>query len=485
MERNKDELGEFFRMSMESFQDSPSDAVWQKIDGRLAAEVTVWSTIMSFITKYFLVFVIGTTLVSYVFYTQYKYNKLTNEIGVIKEEFENLEDNYSEMNAQYSELVLDKDKSETTVQILKKDIDEQRLQLRSFENRVQYLKEENASLLSKYKSMSFGDDESVYGDSNLQSFKHANFSDAFQNKSDSYEEVLNEQDLNEKQSLGGRDISLLEENNLESSDDQNNVLENEKNEERLSLANEARKSLAVAKIRRGFDWDKKTKAYRNSFQRYVNKKIAQSKVEVKLPDFNAFRYAYGFNVSTLNVITNSSDKRNFGLSIGLIQELKILENWSLSNSASINLTNYEIANVAGLLTASELREVPGGLESQKSIKEVRVNSQYLDFNVGVIRRFNIENNKGALFVNPSVAWQFYFPQEYLFSFVDGTKSVFDSKRFIGYFGTAKVLVGYEFPLNENVHFKLGAYGERTFVEQGRELRHRTNVGISGSMLFGK
>ncbi len=482
MERYKDNIDEFFRMSLESFDREPSERVWENVDSRLSADVTIWTSILSFFTKYIWFFVIGSTFVAYHFYAQNNFKKLTQKVSLMDEKYGNLESEYLDIDKKYSELKNQNAQTEKYILELEKSYSDQNNKLLSFQQNIARLKSES-DLISEinrkanyltdlYNSKPFG-----FGQGNPDFTKQANtnrFSDQEGLTPDLFMNTSNNS-FNDK--VGDRAGDGVFGANLKKGINREGQIADD--------ILDRNRTVSFASIREGWNWSKWGSANTETYQRILRRGLQFSSFEGNELEIRAFKYRYGANVSTINVITNSADKRNFGISTGFVHELGLTKKWSLTNSINYILSNYEIDNGSDQLSASDLEGIPGGSYFQDPVKVVEVNNQYFDFNIGVNRRFNIGEKGSSLFVNPSVGWQFFFPQEYLYTFVDGNKSIYDENRFIGYFGTAKVQVGYEKPLSEDMRFLLGIYGERSLIKQGQEKRNRVNVGISSTLLFGK
>ena len=466
-------------MSLESFNDAPSDDVWGKIDSRLSADVTIWSTILSFFTQYIWVFVLGSTVIAYHLYTQYNYNRLEDKMSLIETNYENLERDYLSTQSDYTKL---KNENLATIEYLEEikiESANQNAKLHSFAQRVESLQSESRILQLSLKDIN-SKVENSFSNPYKQISKFWNLGSnksqisPFNNKLNLTTHQFGIQ-TNAENILGAVNFS----NQLKSK------AHGELGANKEGPEVEEGETFGFASIRNSWDWSGDAKKSHNSLLNRLRLGMKISKLEEQKLMIRAFKYRYGVNFSTINVITNSADKRNLGISIGLSHELGLTEKWSLTNSLSFNLTNYEIDNDQDMLLAEDLNSIPGGLSYQEPIKVVEVSSQFLDLKIGFSRRFAFGEQGGAIFINPSVGWQFYFPQEYLYTFVNGEKSIYDEKRFVGYFGTAKINLGYEKPINESLCLQLGIYGEKSLIEQGVESRHRMNVGVSGTLLFGK
>jgi len=471
MERYNDNIDEFFKMSLESFNDAPSDAVWEKIDGRLASDVTLWSTIISLFTKYFWYIILGSTLVSYHFYSQHQYRQLTDEMSIIDEKYDNLESKFLAINTENAELKNKNFTTEKSLSNLENMYMDQNVKLQSFRHNYEELNSKFNAFRKNMKMNDFGNELS-----NAESFYKNPLAGNFFHKY----KINNSLNVDDQ---GSRFGSMTKPSSgiVKLMDNISGESKSNENSEKEIMAD---RSFQLAAIKKDWDLSRRMREHTSILQKRLRSGLNLSIFEDEGLEIKAFKYRYGANLSTINVITNSADKRNFGISIGFVHELGITKKWSLTNSIQYSLSNYEIDNGTEQLTSDELANVPGASSFQDPVKEVEVNSQYFDFNIGISRRFHIGKQGRNLFINPSIGWQFYMPQEFQYTFLDGNKSIFDERRFIGYFGTAKVLIGYEMPISEDLRIQLGMYGEKSLIEQGKELRHRVNAGLSGSLYFG-
>ena len=198
------------------------------------------------------------------------------------------------------------------------------------------------------------------------------------------------------------------------------------------------------------------------------------------------RYRVGYIARSVSTIMSGiGNSFNLGHASGLRQEFQISKNWALTNQVSFVHQHYQVSNNDKLIPYSTLRKFPGAENLNDIIKNIEVESSYLDFSLGIKWIGWRGKNGSTYFVNPSVVWQVYLPQEYKYGLTAGNTIDRREERYFGYFGSGNLQVGMERRWKERWVWQLGIWAERSFIPLGLEDQEITMAGLSTSILFGK
>lgn len=192
----------------------------------------------------------------------------------------------------------------------------------------------------------------------------------------------------------------------------------------------------------------------------------------------------GWSFGGMNTFTDQKDLLGPGYNSGITSEWKLFNSVYLTAAFHHNEQRYEVK-----LNASNqhiLQSYPGIDELTNVVTSINQHVHYLDLPIGLKWYFK-ENKRGTkFFINPAVAWQFYFPQQFEYEQATNsgiiTKS-YTNQQFFGYFGTAQIQLGLEEPLFKKMNYQLGLWAEKSLIPLGVENRNLFNVGIRGAIFF--
>lgn len=231
--------------------------------------------------------------------------------------------------------------------------------------------------------------------------------------------------------------------------------------------------------------DQKTPFAFVSPQTYISLGVVYVK-PINQPDLpGKANYRIGYTARLFNTLTSVGRPLNFGFSTGVRQELKLFGAWSLTNAVRFNQQTYRVDNGNDFISPADLRKYPAGQEQSEQIRAIDIKSNYFDIPVGLKFTFGHTKKGFRYYVNPSATWLVYLPQNFSYTLSSGAKVEQKNKRYYGYFGTGNLEVGLEKRLRNNLFWQVGAWGERSFIPLGIEDQKITMFGLSTSLLFGK
>lgn len=196
-------------------------------------------------------------------------------------------------------------------------------------------------------------------------------------------------------------------------------------------------------------------------------------------------YIAGLSVKFFNTFVKYSSGFNGSEGYGIRQEYKIGKSFALTNSIHFNVQHYDI-NV----NSSPLDESIVGMYTRRSLDDLSVtsiesNSEFVDFSLGLKWMASSPEGRTRLFINPSLVWQLYMPQDFIFTQQNNSQLYRMDSRLILYLGSGRLNVGLEKALNKNVIVQLSLFGEASLRPIGIQNEKFKLLGIQSSILFGR
>ena len=195
-------------------------------------------------------------------------------------------------------------------------------------------------------------------------------------------------------------------------------------------------------------------------------------------------YRFGWSFGGMNTFTDKNDLFGPGYNNGFTSELQIFNKIYLTAAIHHVKQNYEI-KLNGENQAI-LQTYPGTEELTNVVTSINQHAHYLELPIGLKWYFKDNQNGTKFYINPTLAWHFYFPQKFKYEYASNSGisiKPFTNDQYFGYFGTAQMQVGLERPLFKKMHYQVGLWGEKSLIPIGVENRSLLNVGIRGAILF--
>ncbi len=203
------------------------------------------------------------------------------------------------------------------------------------------------------------------------------------------------------------------------------------------------------------------------------------KIEVKEQHRPSLRW--GFSGNSFTTFTDlDTDLRN-GWSAGLDFEYQLLRKTALTASLKYTQQYYDV----NISDPSDADKFPHGHIFDDSLNGVSVVNRYAELPIGLKWSCLLPKGNTSWYVNPGVAWQFYFPQHFDYQFTSDPNMDISDHRFFLYFGSAFLNTGMEGDFSDRFHWQLGIWAEKGLVDYGLADRQVFNLGLRGAILFGK
>lgn len=210
--------------------------------------------------------------------------------------------------------------------------------------------------------------------------------------------------------------------------------------------------------------------------------IVPEEMKLKKPDFTP-SLRLGLTGSVFGSISNIPNSMNVANNNGLILEWQAFRNFGFTGGLRYTELAYEVRLDAD--NQDLLQAYPNTENINLSVETISATHHYLDLPIGIIWKIPIGNKDNKLYVNPSVAWQFYLPQTFKYETFDKTTISTQNNRLYAYFGSTILSFGYEQKIKKGLRLQMGIWAESSFVEYGLDNRSGTNLGASATLIFGK
>ena len=466
MNEKDKQLEDFFKKSMEEFHDSPSDSVWDQLSDQLEAEETFFTKMWKQVRP---ILPLGLLLLCFGAISIYSYGTIKDLQSInnlLQTSNLSLNDKISTLTNENQDLVMANKSLQTDLKIKTKEFEKVQLQILESKESINNSISSHATIKKK-----------------LQLSEALNITYQAQ-----LEACAN--DLSALSSLNaqGTGIGSREGNTME---DDGRIGVVASSDVGLGLSNDRLENLVLSKIEpltfssglKIEDLGDGSPNERWKPGEFV--KNPKGNQEEKLAISKSIQYRYGFTGRAYNTFVKGGNTLNFSTSYGLKHEIVFKEKWGLTHSLEYNDQEYTIEEVAGVLPRSVLDRFPGSPGDYANVRSVKSRSKYFDTQVGVKYQMQSKKRKASYFINPSVVWQFYLPQEFNYNLIQAQDLLIERREYVAYLGSVNLQVGMERSLNDNMDFQLALFAEKSLIDLGFDDQDLTLVGLRTSILFGK
>lgn len=195
------------------------------------------------------------------------------------------------------------------------------------------------------------------------------------------------------------------------------------------------------------------------------------------------RLKLGIKARYFHVFVNDAQKINPGYSQGIRSEFLLNNKWSVTSDLHFNVQEYTIKETQGSIPTESLQRFPGGLEDNQNVESIQARTRYIDFNLGIKYMPNYDPKRFSFFINPSVVWQLFLPQEYQFGLFQESNVHYTDLTYTAYFGSGNLTLGFEKRIAKNMRFQINIWGEHSFIPMGYEQEYLEMFGVGSALLF--
>lgn len=440
MEDNNNNMEEFFKRSLEQFDEVPSNDVWTNISDRLTIEAKWYDPILT-VLKSAIPFLIAFLMIgAYHLYIQNKVGDYKTDLSEAQNTIEQLQienKNYSNQANEIDQLKSD----------FLSNINDKKLALEK-------LTKENNSLSRNYNLL-------------LANNKRNNFTDNSLRLENLRKEIISLEKMLELKET--EVLALRSEQNLEKVSPSKKTTEGFSSQFKYLPRVRSNKILNHHHLLSVNKPNTVTPATPNETEDMLNQKYARFKIGLKARYFNT--------------LVKNSNLINPGFSQGIRAEYMFGQKWAVTSDILYNQRSYTIAATQGAFTAQSLKKYPGGVEDKTNVNNISSRARYFDASIGIKYIPNFGNNKSNFFINPSVVCHVYLPQDYQFGLTQESDIFYTERTYLASFGSGNLNVGFEKKINPRLHFQVSLWGEQSFIPLGYEREYISMFGASTSILF--
>jgi len=156
-----------------------------------------------------------------------------------------------------------------------------------------------------------------------------------------------------------------------------------------------------------------------------------------------YYYRAGFSLNVLNSMTGEKlSTSSLGFGYGFNQEIGLTTRLAINSGVMVNRQEYTIRSNESSFSEMEIQTYPEKESFSEIINRVEVENQLIEFPLGIKYDFYQDNRK-RFFVNPTVKWSIYQPQEFYYFTTDARVNYVTSQKRFGYLNALNLAVGIE------------------------------------------
>lgn len=198
-----------------------------------------------------------------------------------------------------------------------------------------------------------------------------------------------------------------------------------------------------------------------------------------------FYYRAGPSIHLLSslkgeLFSNSS----IGLGYGFTQEVGLTDRFAITSGIYKNTQDYALNNNGFPLETNQISTFPNIENFNQSIVRVEIENKYLDIPVGAKYEFYKDNEK-SLFINPAIKWSIHEPQTFNYFLTENRLQTFSSERRFGYLNALYMSIGIEKIINPFIRYQLSLGYDHSITKLGIEKQKLNTLTLRGNLLFGR
>ncbi len=467
MEYPNDNMEEFFKNSLDRFDELPSDEVWVELDNRLDNDKP-----LGFLANWFKFLVLAAFLVSGFSFIYYKQNQLLKEYKI-----------------ELSSLVGENDDLKQKLALGSSDIKDTKLK-QEIPLQQNIRRQQNAQTIPERQQQRV-----VFQANNTSQFKLVRDTvfiiKYVENTFSQLNHSLAESNTTPFASGEKAPFSIL--NYPYKTSASNNIFESDYTQNKnspnvLSSHNNLSNRIVSSNIpipdligRMKFNSISKSKRKKKKHKPY------EGPVMIDLDPWGQpeFSYRVGVSISLLNsLIGEQFSNSSIGFGYGLIQEIGLSTRFAVTSGINKNSQEYALSNNGLPLELSQIGTFPNQENFNESIIRVEVENEFYEIPVGVKYNFYVDNQK-SFFINPSVKWSIHKPQQFNYFLTENRIQTFSSERRFGYLNAINLSIGVEKIINPLIRYQLSLGYDHSLTEVGVEKQRLNTLFLKGNVLFGK
>jgi len=469
----RNNIEDFFNNSLEGFDGQPSEQVWSGIEEMLEVKVPFWKT-----WKFWAWFAGASTLficlMSYQLIMKQKMNTLVTQNTILLEQ---------------NKLLIQEVEQ---TQIILKQTKEEKQSVEKVLNNVKVAAATEEKIRAKASKGKIAKEQSYFTSAFAKEQLDFSISGWIDNRRDASISTFGEANrIREKRRMDSLWQRRLEESIQESVVNEQSGI-NKKSvsssiESKVKLADETRTNTLSLKpldrvLQNQYFLPNADPYQRTNLAIVKGSYIDPIEMKLKKPAFTP-SLRLGLTGGVFTSISNIPNSVHVANNSGLVLQWQAFRNWGFAGSLRYNELTYEIFLDAN--NQDFLQRYPKTENINLAVEIISATHHYVDLPMGIIWKIPIGDKDNKLYINPSIAWQFYLPQTFEYETVDNTTIITQNNRLYAYFGSTTLHLGYEQKIKNNLRLQMGVWTESSFVEYGLDNRSGTNIGASATLVFGK
>lgn len=198
-----------------------------------------------------------------------------------------------------------------------------------------------------------------------------------------------------------------------------------------------------------------------------------------------FYYRAGVSLNVLSslkgeVFSNSS----IGVGYGFMQEIGLTSRFAVTSGIMRNHQEYALSNNGLPLDASEISNFPFQEDLNSAVDRVEVENKFLEIPLGVKYDFYQDNQK-SFFINPAVKWSIHEPQNFSYFLTEDRFRTFTTNQRFGYLNAIHLAVGLEKIINPSITYQVSIGYDYNLEPIGVERQRLNSLYLKANLLFGR
>jgi len=198
-----------------------------------------------------------------------------------------------------------------------------------------------------------------------------------------------------------------------------------------------------------------------------------------------FYYRAGVSLNIINSLKGESfSNSSIGFGYGFLQEIGLTSRFSINSGIMRNIQEYALSNRNLPLEMSQISNFPNQENLRSNILRVEVENRFLEIPIGIKYDF-YQDNKKSFFVNPAVKWSIHQPQQFNYYLEEDRFSSFSTYQKFGYLNAIHFAFGIEKEINPFTSYQVSIAYDHNLEPIGIEQQRLHSLYLKANLLFGK
>lgn len=198
-----------------------------------------------------------------------------------------------------------------------------------------------------------------------------------------------------------------------------------------------------------------------------------------------FYYRAGVSLNIINSLKGESfSNSSIGFGYGLLQEIGLTSRFSINSGIMRNTQEYALSNRDLPLEMSQISNFPNQENLRSNILRVEVENRFWEIPIGIKYDF-YQDNKKSFFINPAVKWSIHQPQQFNYYLAEDRFNSFSTDQKFGYLNAIHFAFGIEKEINPFTSYQVSIAYDHNLEPIGIEQQRLHSLYLKANLLFGK